>query len=215
MLIFDRPSTDSAAPSIPLILPAEPEVEVMVTPSAMDAYNILSDLCLLTGGGGVSSGMSLWGGSEKEKPRLLKLTGLQRTFGLELIESILSGYEEGVKQVGCLLEGRVTILTSLQRPELLFLLNKSLDPLLLKLLLEKPSFPIALRVCRLIFLLVRSFTEQLPLQVEVYLTALIRMGMGENEGEETGKKDSPVTWLRVLALELLRGYVFAQRGADI
>lgn len=44
-------------------------------------------------------GSSLWGGGEKEKPKLLKLSHLQRTFGLELIESILAGYEEGVKQV--------------------------------------------------------------------------------------------------------------------
>jgi hypothetical protein len=39
----------------------------------------------------------------------------------------------------------------------------------------------------------------------VYLTSLIRMGMGEAEGEEGGKKEAVVPWLRVLALEILRG----------
>ncbi|WVF67919.1 hypothetical protein IAT40_002681 [Kwoniella sp. CBS 6097] len=194
MLIFERVSPSSSTSSandetIPLTLPADPPHELLITPSALDAYNIFSDLCLLTastGSGG--SGFHLWGGGEKEKPKLLKLSSLHRTFGLELIESILSGYEEGVKT----------------RPELLFLLQHSLDPLLLKLLAEKPTFPIALRVCRLIFLLIRSFTDQLPKEVEAYLLTLIKLGMGDIE-EEGGKREASPPWLRVLALEILRG----------
>ncbi|OCF31812.1 hypothetical protein I316_06619 [Kwoniella heveanensis BCC8398] len=191
MSIFDRVSPSSVTSSanddtIPLALPSEPPTEVHVSPSALDAYNIFSDLCLLTASAGSGgSGFHLWGGGEKEKPKLLKLSNLHRTFGLELIESILSGYEEG-------------------RPELLFLLQHSLDPLLLKLLAEKPTFPIALRVCRLIFLLVRSFTDQMPKEVEAYLLTLIKLGMGDAE-EEGGKRESGPPWLRVLALEILRG----------
>ncbi|WWD20641.1 hypothetical protein CI109_105117 [Kwoniella shandongensis] len=196
MLIFDRVSTDPSPSSsssettlLPLTFATEPPTELHISPSAMDTFNIFSDLCLLTASAGShGSSFSLWGGGEKEKPRLLKLNTLHRTFGLELIESILSGYEEGVKQ----------------RPELLFLLQNSLDTLLLKLLAEKPTFPIALRVCRLIFLLIRSFTDQLPKQVETYLIALIKMGMGDSEGEEGKGKEVP-PWLRVLALEILRG----------
>ncbi|OCF58554.1 hypothetical protein L486_04587 [Kwoniella mangroviensis CBS 10435] len=190
MLIFDRlssPPDPSDTPSIPLTLPTDPVTESSVSPSANDAYNIFSDLCLLTASAGGSGGLHLWGNSEKEvKPSLLKLHNLNKTFGLELIESILSGYEESVKK----------------QPELLFLLQYSLDPLLLKLLSEKPSFPIALRVCRLIFLLIKSFTDQLPKQVEVYLTTLIKMGMGEHEPHE---RDVHHGWLRVLALEVIRG----------
>lgn len=105
MLVFDRLSTDESVgetPTLPLQLPDTPPSEVMVTPSGMDAYCVLSDLCLLTarsGSGGGSGILSGWGGGEKEKPKLLKLSSLQRTFGLELIESILSGYEDAVKQV--------------------------------------------------------------------------------------------------------------------
>ena len=77
---------------------------------------------------------------------------------------------------------------------------------MLQLLGEKPSFPIALRVCRLIFLLIRSFTEQLPLQTETYLFTLVRIGMGESEGEEGSRKETTAPWLRGLALEILRGY---------
>ena len=50
----------------------------------------------------------------------------------------------------------------------------------------------------------RSFIEQLPHQVETYLSTLIRMGMGEAEHDEH-KKDTASPWLRVLALEILRG----------
>lgn len=39
------------------------------------------------------------GGTVKEKPRMLKLSSLNRTFGLELVESVLSGFENGVKLV--------------------------------------------------------------------------------------------------------------------
>jgi hypothetical protein len=106
MLVFDRislhvPDAGAGANDVALSLPTEPPAEMSISPSCMDAYCILSDLCLLTSrsGSGSGSGLLSWGGGEKEKPKLLLLSNLQRTFGLELIESILSGYEESVKQV--------------------------------------------------------------------------------------------------------------------
>ncbi len=98
MVVFDRISTGSSIPTIPMRLPTDPPTELTVSASDMDAFNIFSDLCLLTAGS--SGGFSLWGGGKDEKPKLLKLNSLQRTFGLELIESVLSGYEEAVKKVG-------------------------------------------------------------------------------------------------------------------
>lgn len=108
MLIFDRISanpTPNLGEGLSLSLSTEPPTEVTVSPAVMDAYCVLSDLCLLTARSG-GSGLLSWGGGDKEKPKLLTLSNLQRTFGLELIESILSGYEEPVKQVSshCLLE---------------------------------------------------------------------------------------------------------------
>ncbi|WVR08607.1 hypothetical protein IAU60_005662 [Kwoniella sp. DSM 27419] len=196
MLIFDRVSSmaiqadvESTSKQRSLTLPSEPPTELQLTASALDTYYIFSDLCLLTAAAGSGgSGFSLWGGGEKEKPKLLKLNNLHRTFGLELIESILSGYEEGVKK----------------RSELSFLLQRSLDPLLLKLLAEKPTFPVALRVCRLMFLLIRSFTDQLPDQVQNYLSTLIGLGIGDAD-EDASRKEGVSPWLRVLALETIRG----------
>lgn len=97
MVIFDRISSDQTDPSVPLTLPTDPPTEHLVTASAMDAFNLFSDLCILTAGH--SAGFSLWGGGKDEKPKLLKLSSLSRTFGLELVESVLSGYEESVKKV--------------------------------------------------------------------------------------------------------------------
>lgn len=101
-----------------------------LNPSEIDAYSILHDLCFLIGkstsyhpGGASSSSIntgeggssttptssgygisSLWGGNKsggkREEARMLKLNGLGKTFGLELVESILSGFEDGVKEVG-------------------------------------------------------------------------------------------------------------------
>lgn len=96
-----------------------------------------------------------------------------------------------------------------QRPELLFLLQHSLAPLLLKLQVEKPTFPVALRVFRLIFLLIRFYAAQLETEVETFLSLLLRVGAGDTEGEETAKKDATMPYQRVLALEILRGYVCA------
>ena len=87
----------------------------------------------------------------------------------------------------------------------MYIVRQSLHPLILKFLAEKPSFSVSLRVCRVISILIRSFLDQLHSEVESYLVALLRMGVGENESEESGKKETVFLWLRVLALEILRG----------
>jgi hypothetical protein len=71
-------------------------------------------------------------------------------------------------------------------------------------------------VCRLIFLLVRAFSEHLSTEVETFFVLLLKIGTGEVELEEGGKKDAAMPYMRVLALESLRGYVptspSSQRG---
>ncbi|EJT47942.1 hypothetical protein A1Q1_03177 [Trichosporon asahii var. asahii CBS 2479] len=189
MVVFDRVSVEDD-PTETLTLPSDPPEEVQVTPAVKDAYYILSDLCVLTAAAPSASGLSLWTSSEKEKPVMLKLQSLQRTFGLELIESILSGYEGVVKK----------------HPELVHLLRHSLHPLIIRLQGEKPSFPVALRICRLLYVLVRSYADQLSAEVETYLLTLIRLGAGDPDEEKPpAKKDTVAPWMHVLALEILRG----------
>lgn len=59
------------------LLPDETYADLQ--PSARDAFAVLEDLCLL---------------ANSERPKLLKLESLHKTFGLELIESVLTNYHD-------------------------------------------------------------------------------------------------------------------------
>lgn len=79
------------------------------SPALRDAYDLFADLCILTRVQGVPSSslgnlFAAIGGGERdqdgEKVRLLKgLNGLGRTFGLELVESLVGGFEGCLKAV--------------------------------------------------------------------------------------------------------------------
>lgn len=64
---------------------------IKLRPAARDAYLLLEDLCLLVAG-------SVEGGPDGE-PSFLRWRSLSRTFGLELVESIVSGFGEIVRTV--------------------------------------------------------------------------------------------------------------------
>ena len=100
----------------------------------------------------------------------------------------------------------LAVLTSLscsQHPELLLLLQHHLSPLLLKTLSERSSFPLTLRGTRVVFLLLKQFSSELATEAEVFLTLLIKLVSGEAEAGETRPG-----WMRVLAMEIMRGCVF-------
>ncbi len=52
---------------------------IQLRAAALDAYRVFNDLCLLT---------------ESQKPKFLRSTGLPQTFGLELIESVLTNHAQ-------------------------------------------------------------------------------------------------------------------------
>lgn len=64
---------------------------IKLRPAARDAYLLLEDLCLLIAG-------SVEGGPDGE-PSFLRWSTLSRTFGLELVESIVSGFGPVVRTV--------------------------------------------------------------------------------------------------------------------
>lgn len=91
---------DAAAPVIPVEQGKEEEAEeakkaksIALRPVARDAYLLLEDLCLLISG-------SADGGPDGE-PSFLRWGSLSRTFGLELVESIVSGFGPVVRTVSC------------------------------------------------------------------------------------------------------------------
>ncbi|SGY81478.1 BQ5605_C009g05501 [Microbotryum silenes-dioicae] len=178
----------------------EGSTSITLRPAARDAYLLLEDLCLLISG-------SAEGGPEGE-PSFLRWTSLSRTFGLELVESIVSSFGPVVRT----------------HPELLLVLRAHLCPLLIRFLSSPPSsgassasslptfsFPLTLRLTRVVFLLLKQFADLLTLESEIFLTMFIRVigpgDKGEGEGGHPsgpGGGNSPL-WMRVLALEIFRG----------
>ncbi|KAL8279821.1 hypothetical protein RQP46_007671 [Phenoliferia psychrophenolica] len=171
-------------------------MSIALRPAARDAYLLLEDLCLLISG-------SAEGGPEGE-PSFLRWGSLSRTFGLELVESIVSGFGPVVRT----------------HPELLLVLRAHLCPLLIRFLSSPPttpasnghfSFPLTLRLTRVVFLLLKQFSDLLPLEAEVFLSMFVRViGPGDRGDGEGGHPAGPGVgstplWMRVLALEIFRG----------
>lgn len=142
-------------------------------PSALDAYSVVEDLCLL---------------ANAEKPHFLRLGSLPKTFSLELIESVLTNYHDLFRQ----------------HTELLVLLQHHLCPLLLKLLSDKPLFPLTLRATRVVFILLKQFSTELMTEAEVFLALLIKIVGGESDSGSSDGAPRPL-WMRILAMEIIRG----------
>ncbi|KAG9054789.1 hypothetical protein FS842_004111 [Serendipita sp. 407] len=122
-----------------------------------------------------------------EPPRSLRLESLPKTFSLELIESVLTNYH-GLFH---------------QRPEILLLLRHHLSPLLLKSLSEKAAFPLSLRSTRVVFILLKQFSDKLATESEVFAMMLIKLISGEETATSDGSRRP--SWMRVLATEVIRG----------
>ncbi|THH00569.1 hypothetical protein EW026_g1995 [Hermanssonia centrifuga] len=151
-------------------------------PSAKDAFSVFEDLCLL---------------ANSEKPTFLKLETLRKTFALELIESVLTNYHELFRK----------------HEELLLLLQHHLCPLLLKALSDRPSFPLTLRSTRVVFLLLKQFSSELNTEAEVFLMLLIKIVGADMEAATPAQSSESFhlghgarpQWMRVLAMEIMRG----------
>jgi len=96
VLVFERGSNDEKRSTESLRTVLLPDgVEARLTPNEWDAYHLFSDLCSLTS-------RSLFYQKKEVKPdrqEILRLSSITPTFGLELIESILSGFAEGFRKV--------------------------------------------------------------------------------------------------------------------
>lgn len=93
--VFDvdipAPELDAAAHTRQQETEAARPRSIKLRPAARDAYLLLEDLCLLIA-------RTSEGGPDGE-PSFLKWRGLSRTFGLELVESIVSSFVSVVKSV--------------------------------------------------------------------------------------------------------------------
>ncbi|RHZ78300.1 hypothetical protein Glove_166g199 [Diversispora epigaea] len=136
---------------------------VPLRPCARDAYFLFQDLCLLT---------------NAEPPVYLRLHGLSRTFGLELIESVLTNHSKLFKT----------------HSEFSLLLRERVCPLIIKNFSEKSDFPTTMRLMRVVYILFRQFNDILVMECEIFLTMFIK----------NLEPDTPL-WQRVISMEIFRG----------
>lgn len=160
----------AAAAPLPVHTAQTPDGNVTLFPSSSDAYFLLSDLCALANG---------------EEATFLPLSSLSKPFVLELLESVFTNHARlfAVGKDGA------------RHPELLYVLRSAACPFLLKALSEPPAFPVFVRIMRLVLLLLRTFSEELVLEIEILLRMVLTMVHGE--------RSSP-SWHQVLALEVMR-----------
>ena len=131
--------------------------------ATLDAYHVLEDVCLITAG---------------KKPKYLPGASLAQSFGLELLESILTNHVE--------------IVTN--HPEQINVLRIHLMPLIIKILSEKGSFSLTVRTMRLLRLIVSRLLFALGPDCEMALSLLNHML----------DPDAAALWKRVLCLEVFR-----------
>ena len=164
--IFDAIESEDAAAQAPL--PAYsaqlPDGPVTLFPSSSDAYLVLNDLCALADG---------------EPASFLPLTTLSKPFVLELLESVL------INHASLFLQAR--------HRELVYVLRSAVCPLLLKALTDPPPFSEYVRVIRLVRLLLREFSEEVVLEIEMLLRALLKT-----------MNDRHIYWQNILAWETVR-----------
>ncbi|XP_071961451.1 protein MON2 homolog isoform X3 [Antedon mediterranea] len=148
-------------------------------PCATDAYLLFQDLCQL-----VNAEHPTW---------LLGLTEMSRTFGLELLESILNSFPQVFlrhKEFSFLLKERVCpLVIKLFSPSLKHKQNlMSTGPLVG----DKPYFPLNMRLLRVVSVLINKYYSILVTESEIFLSLLVKFLEG----------DKPM-WQRILALEVL------------
>lgn len=166
-----------------------------LSPDVSDAFWIFQDLCTLLSPPEVRKHQKQQSLSSRKVAHggtvILQLRDLSKTFGLELIESILNGFSKEI----------------LQRLELLAVLRSSLCSLLAQSVQHTLDFAVTLRLIRLQYLVVRSYASRLPLETEVFLNTFISFALGENNA---GRRPSVAVegtpyWLRVMCMEALLG----------
>lgn len=145
------------------------EGDVKLRSAATDAYRVFKDICLMT---------------ENQRPEYLRFTGLPQTFGLELIESVLTNH--------------AAIFST--HPEQAHVLRTSVMPFIISALSAKPNFATSVRLVRILYTLLRR-----------HLNILLTEG-GEALEILTQLLDQDTAlWRRSLCMEVFRG-IFSDPG---
>ncbi|KAJ3529063.1 hypothetical protein NM208_g9926 [Fusarium decemcellulare] len=148
--------------------PSDPE-QTETRPAALDAYRIFNDLCLMT---------------ENQRPEFIRVTGLPQTFGLELIESVITNH--------------ATVFSNhLEQAQIL---KVRVMPLIMSALKGKPNFATTVRLVRILYTMLRRHISILPSECGEALTILTQL---------LDQDDS--VWKRALCMEVFRS-IFAEHA---
>ncbi|ELU04807.1 hypothetical protein CAPTEDRAFT_201502 [Capitella teleta] len=187
-MVFERVMTEDKVESQQELEPTSLEVlkngskqaPKSLRPCAGDAFLLFQDFCQL-----VNADQPYW---------LIGMTEMTRTFGLELMESVLTTFPE----------------VFIKHPEFTFLLKERVCPLVIKLFspslkyrplmqptggnpqADKPYFPIVIRLLRIVSVLIRFYYDPLVTECEIFLSLLVKFLDGEKP-----------MWQRAGALEVL------------
>ncbi|RYP69643.1 hypothetical protein DL771_006007 [Monosporascus sp. 5C6A] len=167
--VFDKVVTEDKSPSDNNYIGDAPTQDgaVNLRAAAMDAYHVFKDICLMT---------------ENKRPEYLRFSGLPQTFGLELIESVLTSH--------------ASIFSA--HPEQAHVLRTQVIPFITESLTGKQNFATSVRLVRIMYTLLRRHLGVLSSEGGDALEILTQII----------DQDSAV-WKRALCMEVFRG-IFAE-----
>lgn len=122
--------------------------------------------------------------TENQRPEFIRVSGLQQTFGLELIESVITNH--------------ATVFSN--HPEQAQILRSRVMPLIISALKAKPNFGITVRLMRILYTMLRRHISTLPTECGEALVVLTQI----LDQDET-------FWKRALCMEVFRG-IFADQA---
>ncbi|KAJ3560360.1 hypothetical protein NPX13_g9330 [Xylaria arbuscula] len=170
MTVFEKVTTEDKSTSDTEVVGEAPTSDgetVRLRAAAMDAHRVFKDICLMT---------------ENHRPEYLRFTGLPQTFGLELIESVLSQHAA----------------LFLAHPEQAYILRTRVMPFIIKSLSGKPDFATSVRLVRILYTLLKKHLSILPSEGGDALDCLTQL-----------LDQDTIVWRRALCMEVFRG-VFAE-----
>ena len=185
--VFDRTLSAPTSALVTTSVSAPADLPGIVS----DAFLLFQDLLQL-----VNADQPLW---------LQGIVEMTRTFGLELLETLLSGYSHlfyKYDQFRVLLKERVcSLVIKLFSPNIKYRgQSSSGSPGHSPAAFDKPYYPISLRLLRVVSVLVEKYYKLLITECEIFLSLIVKFL----------DPDKP-SWQRALALELLHKLVIQPR----
>ncbi|KAI0595176.1 endosomal peripheral membrane protein [Biscogniauxia sp. FL1348] len=166
MTVFEKVTAEDKSPGDGNFVgdaPTSDGQDVELRAAALDAYRVFKDICLMT---------------ENKRSEYLRFTGLPQTFGLELIESVLSQHAA----------------IFLTHPEQAHILRARVMPFIIQALSGNPNFATSVRLTRILYTLLKKHLSILTSEGGDALDTLVQL-----------LDQDAAIWKRALCMEVFRG----------